>query len=350
MPLSSAADLPRQRTEPGGTPTLPRLPTQRPGPAVERGPRKPDRTRAVAAAVAVGLVAGFAVTTGTAWRAHSVRAAAEARVDRVVGVLAADSAAGAALTGQATSAAAAGARAAHLDAATSAVWQARSTLDSSPHVGDVPRAQLSAATDTLSTLLVQSRTSPYQIAQATAALATPLSGVVDAEAQWQAAEAARIAAEEQAAAAEAAQRVRTGGRGVRSGESVAPPPTPAVPTVPVGGKQCTAAGEGGSTASAAEIGDAINAYRVRDGLPALRVVTSGTLGSHAVTMANAGGIWHSGADNIVGCVSNGSASSLVVAWSRSAPHNAQMLRTDVTSVRVGGASRDGWLYGAAAFL
>ncbi len=332
------------------TTVLPRVPTQRSRPATERRAPRLDRTRLAAATASVVLVAGFAVTTGVAWHARAVQAATEARVDRAVGVLAADSTAGAALNGHTTSAAAAGARAAHVDAASSAVWEARTALDASPHAGDVPRAQLSAATDTLSALLTQSRTSPYQVAQVTAALSAPLSGVSDAEAQWQAAETARVTAEEQAAAAEAAQRVRTGGNGVRSGENVVPRQTPAMPTVPASGKQCTAAGEGGAATSAAEIGAAINDYRVRNGLPELRVATSDTLGSHAVTMSNAGGIWHSGADNIVGCVSNGSPSSLVVAWSRSAPHNAQMLRTDVTSVRVGGAARDGWLYGAASFL
>jgi hypothetical protein len=296
------------------------------------------------------LVAGFVVATAAAWHAHSVRAATKARVDRAVGALTADTAAGAALTGRTTSAAAAGARGVHVDIAAAAVWQARTALDASPHVGDVPRAQLSAATDTLAALLTQSRTSPYQVAQVTASLSAPLSGVVEAEAQWQAAESARIAAEQQAAAAAAAQRVRTGGKGVRSGENRVPQQTPAMPTVPSSGKQCTTAGAGGAPASTTEIGDAINAYRTRNGLPALRVVTSDTLVSHAVTMADAGGIWHSGADNIVGCVSNGSASSLVVAWSRSAPHTAQMLRADVTSVRVGGGGRDGWLYGAAAFF
>lgn len=336
--------LPRPRT------TLSRVPTQRSGPDAARETQKANRSRIIAAAASVVLVGGFAVVTGFAWHAHSVRAATQARVAQAVGALASDSAASAAMTSRAASGTAAGSRAAQADAATSAVWQAYTALEGSPHAGDVPRAQLSAASDTLSALLAQPRTSPYQVAQATAALAQPLSGVLEAEAQWQAAEDARVAAEQQAAAAEAAQRVRTGGRGVRSGESVTPPPAPAVPTVPASGKQCTSAGGGGAAASAAEIGDAINAYRARNGLPALSVAASGTLSSHAVTMSNAGGIWHSGADNIVGCVSNASASSLVVAWSRSAPHNAQMLRTDITSVRVGGALRDGWLYGAASFL
>ena len=65
-------------------------------------------------------------------------------------------------------------------------------------------------------------------------------------------------------------------------------------------------------------------------------------------MAASGGIWHSGSDNIVGCTS-GSVQSLVTAWEHSAPHNAQMLRTGVTTMKVGGASAGGYLYGAVKF-
>ena len=81
----------------------------------------------------------------------------------------------------------------------------------------------------------------------------------------------------------------------------------------------------------------------------LSVSTSGGLTSHAITMANAGGIWHSGSDNIVACVSNGSASTMVSAWSNSPGHDAQMRRTDVSSMAVGGASLNGWLFGAVKF-
>ena len=76
---------------------------------------------------------------------------------------------------------------------------------------------------------------------------------------------------------------------------------------------------------------------------------SGGLVSHAITMANTGGIWHSGSDNIVACVSNGSASTMVSAWSQSPAHDAQMRRTDVSSMAVGGASLNGWLFGAVKF-
>jgi len=273
---------------------------------------------------------------------------AQERVSLAVAALATDSNAGQVLMSRSVSGAAGRAREAHVHDAWGALAYAEAVLVSSPHAGDVPRAQLDAVSDTLAKVLAEPRTSPYRVSQVTAMLAQPQSGVLDAEAQWQAAEAARVAAEQEAAAAQAPGRVRAGG--VRGGEVVPPPPTPAQPTVPAAGKTCSAAGLNGTGSSPSEIGDAINAYRATYGLPELSVIASPTLASHAVTMANAGGIWHSGADNIVGCVPTVSASSLVVAWSRSAPHNAQMLRSDIRSVHVGGAVRDGWLYGAASFL
>ena len=96
------------------------------------------------------------------------------------------------------------------------------------------------------------------------------------------------------------------------------------------------------------MGAAINAYRQANGLPALAVLRSGSLVAHAEDMAASGGIWHTGYENIVGCTSGG-LQSLIDAWSRSAPHNAQMLRTDVSRMYVGGATGGGWLYGAVKF-
>ncbi|WP_159810058.1 CAP domain-containing protein [Cellulomonas citrea] len=103
----------------------------------------------------------------------------------------------------------------------------------------------------------------------------------------------------------------------------------------------------GSPASASAVGAAINSYRASIGLPALSVSTSGTLSSHSLDMAASGGIWHSGFDNIVGCAP--SATSLVGAWSRSPSHQAQMARTDVSSMSVGAATADGFLFSAVKF-
>ncbi|MCL2849080.1 MAG: hypothetical protein FWE61_03405 [Micrococcales bacterium] len=307
---------------------------------------KIERTQVVAAVAAVSVVAGSALVAGFTWNRPGADAAAAERVTSALAALETDAATNMALVGNTTSAAATGARNAQVRAAWSALWSADAALSSSPQAGDVPRAQLDAASGTLSALLTDPRTSPHQVAAVTATLAAPLSGVVDSQTQWQDAEDARVAAE-QAATPRASTQVRSG---VRSGLAAAPPPAPVAPTVPAGGKQCTTAGDGATPAPAHEIGEAINAYRARNGLPPLDVATSATLGSHATTMADAGGVWHSGADNVVGCIPGDAAVSLVVAWSRSVPHNAQMLRTDVSSVRVGAAARDGWLYGAASFL
>jgi len=343
--------LPRPRTLTTGTP-LAQVPTQRTRARadVPASPRT-DRVPALAAVLSVLLVAGFGTSAGFALHVRASRAAAQARVASAAAAASADVTASQALVNRSASDAASTARSVQVEAAVAALSQAGAALDSSPHAGDVPRAQLAAASDALASVLNLPRTSPFQVASATAALGNPLGSVLDSEAQWQAADAARAAEQEAAAAARAAAQTRTGSQqGVRSSQVVVPVAPPAVmPTVPVGGKQCTDAGSGAQASSAAEIGDAINVYRQRNGLSALSVTQSATLSTHAVTMADAGGIWHSGADNIVGCVSNASASSLVVAWSRSAPHNAQMLRTDVTAMNVGGAVRDGWLYGAASF-
>jgi len=125
--------------------------------------------------------------------------------------------------------------------------------------------------------------------------------------------------------------------------------TAALSTVPSGGLQCTSRGSGAHSASAASLGAAINAYRAKLGLKKLKIVTSSSLVNHALQMANTGGIWHSGHDNIVGCVSNASYSYLVQAWNNSAPHRAQMRRTGVSTMYIGDAERGSWLYGAVFF-
>ncbi|WP_448631358.1 CAP domain-containing protein [Cellulomonas soli] len=108
------------------------------------------------------------------------------------------------------------------------------------------------------------------------------------------------------------------------------------------------AGGSGSESSVGAIGAAINDYRASQGLPTLSVNRSGSLVQHAITMSTAGGIWHSGGDNIVGC-SNGGLSSLMSGWKGSPRHNEQMLRTDVSTMYVGGATGAGFLFGAVLF-
>ena len=202
---------------------------------------------------------------------------------------------------------------------------------------------------------------------AAAAVAGPAKAVQDAEAAWQVAEQARIAAEQKAAADAAAAKAAADAAAKATPKAPKKSSTKSATSsgtstsagsasggtqraIPAGGLVCPGAPVGGaaSESSVSAIGAAINAYRQSQGLPALSVVRSGTLVGHAEDMAASGGIWHSGQDNIVGCTS-GSVQSLINAWSRSAPHNAQMLRTDVTTMKVGGASAGGWLYGAVKF-
>ena len=120
--------------------------------------------------------------------------------------------------------------------------------------------------------------------------------------------------------------------------------------VPSGGLVCRGSGgPGAGEQQVSAIGKAINTYRAKHGLKKLSISRSSTLVQHAKTMATTGGIWHSGHENIVACVSNDSATTMVTAWSKSAPHKAQMLRKDVTHMSVGGAANGSWLFGAVLF-
>jgi uncharacterized protein YkwD len=124
----------------------------------------------------------------------------------------------------------------------------------------------------------------------------------------------------------------------------------AASSVPAGGLACRGAGGPGAAEQKIwAIGRAINVWRVNHGRKALSTRRSPTLIAHAKLMATTGGIWHSGRDNIVGCVSNDSARYMVKAWAASPPHRRQMLRRDVHVMAVGGAVNDGWLFGAVRF-
>ena len=252
-------------------------------------------------------------------------------------------------------------RAAATTTAQAAVDHANATLASVPNAGDAPRAALAGASGAVGAALATPDVSLRSLRTLVAGVAAPEQAAVDAQAAWQAAENARIAAEQAAAAAaaEAAAAARSARAPARSTtRSTAPkttssgsaPVAPAPSGIPSGGKVCSGSGgSGAGESSVSAIGSAINAYRASLGLPELSISRSGSLVSHTVNMANAGGIWHSGGDNIVACVSNGSASSMISAWSNSAGHDAQMRRTDVSSMAIGGASLNGWLFGAVKF-
>ncbi|MFC0713900.1 CAP domain-containing protein [Cellulomonas biazotea] len=313
------------------------------------------------ALVMAGATTGVAAQQAAAAREEQ-RAEARLRVSSVLPVAAQDVRVAGALDSQAVSAVYGATRAAAAASAQQTVDQANATLAASPQAGDAPLVALQGAAGAVSTAIAGPNVSVAALRTAAAGVAAPQQAVVDAQAAWVAAEQARIAAE-QAAAAEAARQAaaraatKTTVRPKTSrGTTTSPQPSggsaPAAPApggVPAGGKVCQGSGGAASEASAGAIGDAINAYRSANGLGTLSVSRSGGLTSHALDMAATGGIWHSGSDNIVGCVSNGSASSLVSAWSNSSGHNAQMLRTDVSSMSVGAGSSAGWLFGAVRF-
>lgn len=357
---------------------LDRVPTQRgvlaaappQTPDVEAAPQQADRRRTRTALVAVSLTVTVALVAGTAVVAHqrSVRIAERTAADvRVASALAARLA-----DATDTDAAQAGGEDAWTTALASARQDAAAAADAGTaqltadvHADPALLAALRSAVDLASTTAADGTASLVELGLAASGVAGPAKAAQDAEAAWQVAEQARIAAEQKAAAeaaaaadaaAKAAAKPKTPKKtttksATSSGTSGAASPSGgAVRSIPAGGLVCQGApvGAGASESSVSAIGAAINAYRQSNGLPALAVVRSGTLVAHAEDMAASGGIWHSGQDNIVGCTS-GSVQSLLNAWAHSAAHNAQMLRTDVTTMKVGGASSGGWLYGAVKF-
>ncbi len=336
---------------------LDQVPTQRTGPDAPEAPR-PDprrRGRAVTLGVALTATAALLVTTGVVQHQREVRqterAAAGVRVAAALLVQGADVPDASQVAGQgAWTAALSGAH----EATTAAAGAGAQTLAATPHAGDAPRATLQSVVDAAAGLAADPTASLTELTAAAGAVTMPAKTATDAEAAWQAAEQARVAAEQAAAqaAAEAAARKAAAAKAPARQRSTAPSGGTATGpmAIPAGGLVCKGApvGAGAGESSVGAIGEAINAYRLANGLPALGVQRSGQLVSHAQTMATSGGIWHSGYDNIVGCTS-GSVQSLVNAWANSAPHNKQMLRTDVSVMKVGGASSGGWLYGAVKF-
>ncbi|OJV81471.1 MAG: hypothetical protein BGO37_05870 [Cellulomonas sp. 73-92] len=233
-------------------------------------------------------------------------------------------------------------------------------LTAAVHADPTLVAALQAAIGLATSTAADPSASVADISAAAAGVAAPAKAVTVSEAAWQAADQARIAAEQQAAAqaaavakAAAAQPVvkkPVATKPVTSSGTVPAPSGGTVQPIPAGGLVCPGApvGAGVGESSYSAIGAAINAWRAGQGLPALAISRSSTLVAHAEDMAASGGIWHSGYDNIVGCTS-GSVASLIDAWANSAPHRAQMLRTDVSRMLIGGASSGGWLYGAVKF-
>lgn len=341
-----------------------------PSPLVEPQPTEPRSVglrRSVwiglAACLALAVAAGGGVYAAEQRALEAEAAALEAglRVDQHVVAAARDAAAQRSTDVVVPQAAYLASRAAAATTAQAAVDHANATLAAVPNAGEAPRAALAGASGAVGAALVAPDVSLRSLRTLVAGVAAPEQAAIDAQAAWQAAENARIAAE-QAAAAAAAQAAAAARSATKSptrstaARSTAPRATsgsaPAASSggIPSGGLVCQGSGgSGAGESSVSAIGAAINSYRASLGLSELGVSRSGSLVSHAINMANTGGIWHSGGDNIVACVSNGSASSMVSAWSRSSGHDAQMRRTDVSSMSVGGAGLNGWLFGAVRF-
>ncbi|MBO9553145.1 hypothetical protein [Cellulomonas sp.] len=368
-PPASSRRSTRTPTAPGaGAPAAPKvgrtptIPTQRVQPAAELVPPAPRRRKvpiAVAGAVAFALVATGSATWGIQRdRAQAAEEArqAHARVDEVVAAQGADAAATQTVGEHATLVVYDAGRAQVQSAAQAALAHAATTLAGTPNAGDGPRAALQGASDALTKAAADPHVSFTSLRTATAGIAAPDAAAVQAQAAWQAAENARIAAEQaaaaQAAAAAAAKakprtttsKPRTSTSTSSGGGSVAPAPE--------------TSGGVGSVYSAGSIGAALNSFRASQGLSSLAIVSSGARVSHAQAMAASNSIYHSGATpEIVGRVSAPSSSAMINAYANSAGHRAIMVGNYSTAYigavtapcTMGGVSYGECLYTAITF-
>jgi len=363
-PASSRRSTPTPAGAPAAAPKAgrtPTIPTQRVQPAAELVPAAPRRRKvpiAVAGAVAFALVA----TGSAAWgiqrdRAQAAEEArlAHARVDEVVAAQGADAAATQTVGEHATLVVYDAGRAQVQAAAQAALAHAAATLAGTPNAGDGPRAALQGASDTLTKAAADPHVSFASLRTATAGIAAPDAAAVQAQAAWQAAENARIAAEQaaaaQAAAAQAAAKAkpRTTTSRARTGTSSGGGSTAPAPET---------SGGVGSVYSAGSIGAALNSFRASQGLSSLAIVSSGARVSHAQAMAASNSIYHSGATpEIVGRVSAPSSSAMINAYANSAGHRAIMVGNYSTAYigavtapcTMGGVSYGECLYTAITF-
>jgi len=291
-----------------------------------------------AVCVVVVLVVGTLVWADTRRDAARARAAA-ARTTVAVQVVHADADAQAA---RASVVATSTGAAQHGDITTQAVTAlagAHEAAGSSPHAGDAVAPMSSAAGAVAGALTT--RYSPVSLRSLVDRLSLAQDAVVEAEAQWQADENARVAA--QAAVQERARQA--GARAAPAPEPPQPVPSALVAAAPT--MAVCAEAVGSPAVSSTALGQAVNAWRANQDLPALTAVTSGTLSGHAMAMVASGTVWHSGADNIVGCAA--SAAALVDAWAASEPHRALLASTEVSVIRVGAATDGRSFYGAVRF-
>ncbi|MFI2753250.1 CAP domain-containing protein [Cellulomonas sp. P22] len=347
LPLRARPSVERPTTQPPAT-----TPAQHEAPAAT-GPDGRRRTGTVVVSLAVVLVlvgtaGGIALHLDQQARAAEL-ALMQERVGREVAAERADTAF---LRGRQVEVATAtrlASRSAEVADTDGLIAQARAVLDANPQAGDAPRAALQQAIDSLTAVsaALGQGTSAHELRAAGTTLAAPQQAVVEAQAAWQAAEDARIAAER--AAAEAAAQAAAAKQRTRA-PAATTTRTRATTTAPAESSDEAAAPVAGIDAySAQAIGNAINTHRANNGLGALSISGSSTLQNHAVAMATEGRIWHSGKDSIVGWVQPVSASAMIDAYANSPAHNAWMLNADVTRMSIGAVTRDGRLYTAVLF-
>lgn len=320
-----------------------------------------------AAAVLIAAGGAWAVQQERGARADAARAA-QARVDAAADALAPELAAGRGAGVVAGLALVVDQRTRADETGRAAVEHGAATLAASAQAGDGPRGALQGVLTAASGALDADAVSLTTLRSATGAIAAPEKAVVDAQAAWQAAEEARLAAEaaaraaaaEQARLAAAARAPRGGGTGTTVRRSGGGAPAAGAPAAAGGGAPAAPAVAGlplaGGEASAGDVGAALNAHRAANGLGALSIVRAGSRVEHAMQMAASDSIWHSGTragsprarPEIVGRVSPGNASRMINAYANSPGHNQQMLGSYSTAY-IGAVSHNGWLYTSITF-
>lgn len=356
------------------------IPTQVSAPAIERlapqrvsapapAPELPTgrkvarrRSRLTAVMTAAFLVVVLTVTAVVAVQG-SARAAEAARVQARVAAIATARADDQRFWQQ--QAVAAGQREQQVRTAVTIVAGGQAALAAAPNAGDAPRAALQAAVDAVNAAVTAVGPSRDFTALHAAylAVAVPQQAVADAQTAWQAAENARIAAEQAAAQAAAqqaaaqaaaAQQAATRATSVQR-SAVHSTTTQATKTstgsAPPAQAPATAQATAGDVFSAGAIGAELNAYRAGQGLGPLAIVSSQARITHAQQMAASNSIWHSAVrsmSEIVGRESPVSAAAMIQAYANSPSHNAIMLGNYSTAY-VGAVTYDGWLYTSIQF-
>lgn len=242
------------------------------------------------------------------------------------------------------------------EAAGYTIAAAEADLAATPQAGDAPRAALQAAVVALRSALASpgSAIDATALTAAVAGVAAPQQAAVAAQAAWQVAEDARVAAAkaaaDQAAAAQAAAAQAAANAAAAKAASTRTTSTTRRTTSTSGsvaaGAPATALPTAGVEYSAATVGAALNAFRASRGLPPMAIVRSAARVEHAQEMAASNSIWHSSVRTmweIVGRVMPVSATAMIDAYANSPSHLAVMVGNFSTAY-IGAVTYNGMLY------